>query len=449
MTNPAHPPPRDPGNAHVANANAKPVDPNADLGFELPPPVAVSPTRIIAIGLVVLAVVGSAFVVGYMPRRKAKEDLAAATKADVAQALRVEVVAPKVASSDKPMILPGTVHPLEETTVYSRANGYVRTWKVDLGDKVKEGDLLAEIDTPELDQQIDQARAQLAQTEATLLQAKANEGFSKTNRERYEALAPSGVASQQELDKSRAQSSIDEATVRVAEANIEAQKANLRRAVQLKSFARIVAPFGGTVTSRSIERGTLVSGTTALYKIAALDPMRVMVSVPQDVAVGVRAEVPAKVNVREYPGRPFEGKVSRAAGALDPMSRTMVTEVRVPNPKNELLGGMYAQVELTLPLSHKVLEIPATALLSDANGLRVAIVKDDTIHLQSVILERDTGPTLVIASGLAETDRVVKIASAELVEGRAVAIAAPAAAPSPGGGAAPAGSAKPATSAAK
>jgi len=411
------------------DSGARQVDsptPPDDLGFALPEPARLTPTRAIAIGAVVVVVAGGAFLAGWLPKRHARAALEAETTGTDVSTLRVEVVKPQVGSSDRAVALPGSVQPLEETVVYPRASGYVRKWYFDIGDKVKEGDLLAEIDTPELDQQLVQAKAQLAQAEASLVQSKANDDYSKQNLGRYEQLVPAGVASQQDLDKQKADSLVSAANVNVARANVDAQRANIDRLVQLRGFSRVLAPFAGTVTQRSIDRGALVTEGNAspLFKISATDPVRVFVQVPQDVAPGVRADVGAKVTVREYPNRTFEGKVARAAGALDAATRTMTTEVRVPNPKGELLAGMYAQVSFTLPAPHRVVEIPATALLNDAKGLRVAVVgPDETLRLVPVVIERDTGPTLEISSGLDGTERVVKLAGAELVPGRKVVVA--------------------------
>jgi RND family efflux transporter MFP subunit len=375
----------------------------------------------------VLVVIAGAFVVGYWPKKSARAALELATTQGERAARRVDAVTPKVGSSDRALALPGSVQPLEETIVYSRANGYVRRWVVDIGDKVKEGQLLAELDTPELDQEMAQAEAQLAQAQAVVVQSKANRDFSATNLERYKQLAPTGVASQQELEQHQAQASVDEANVQVALATVNAQQANIRRLSQLKSFSRVVAPFGGTVTTRMIERGSLVTSgnATPMFKIASTDPVRVFVQVPQDIAPSVRIDVPAKVNVREYAGKPFDGKVARAAGALDSASRTMNTEVRVPNPDGKLLAGMYAEVSLTLPLPHRILELPATTLLNDAKGLRVVTLDaDNKVHLVRVVVERDTGSTIEISSGLEGNERVVKLANPSLVEGEQVEVAA-------------------------
>jgi RND family efflux transporter MFP subunit len=397
-----------------------------DLGFDLPQPAAISRTRVVVLGFVGAAVLATAFVVGYLPRRAARAALAESTQVAGSALLSVDVVTPKVSSSDRALSLPGSVQPLEETVIYARASGYVRKWHADIGDKVTDGQLLAELDTPELDQELDQARAQLLQAQATLVQQQANRGLSQTNLQRYVKLAPSGVVSQADLDQRQAMAQVDEANVSVAQAAIAAQQANMRRLTQLKSFARVTAPFGGTVTQRTIEVGSLVTSGNGqpMYKVAAMDPARVFVQVPQDVAGSVRAGVPAAVSLREYPGRTFAGTVSRAAGELDPLTRTMNTEVRVPNRDGALLAGMYAQVALTLPSSHRVFEIPATALMSDAQGSRVAVVDAESkIHLVPVVVERDTGATVEVASGLTGTERVAKLASSQFVEDKLVAVA--------------------------
>jgi RND family efflux transporter MFP subunit len=396
-----------------------PPSPNEhELGFDLPAPATVSRSRALLIGLGALAVLGGAFAIGYLPRRAQRAALAESAELGGEAVLRVEVTTPKEGSSDRAISLPGSVQPLEETVVYARASGYVRKWYVDIGDKVTDGQLLAELDTPELDQELDQARAQLNQAQASLVQSQANRELSKANLLRYKQLAPSGVVSMAELDQRQAMAQVDEASVTVAQANIAAQQANIRRLVQLKSFARVIAPFGGTVTQRTIEIGSLVSAGNGqpMYKIAAMDPARVFVQVPQDVAPGVRAGVVASVDVREYPGRVFTGTVSRAAGELDPSTRTMNTEIRVPNADGLLIAGMYAQAAFTLPSPHRVFEIPATAVSSDSHDA-------SEIKLVPIVIERDTGAVVEVASGLTGTERVVKLASAQFVDGKRVEVA--------------------------
>ncbi len=312
-----------------------PVDPAGhELGFDLPAPATVSKARGAAIVLGGLVVLAGAFAFAYLPKRHENAELAEATKVAGEAQLRVEAVTPKMGSSDKALSLPGSVQPLEETVLYARASGYVRKWYVDIGDKAKEGALLAEVETPELDQELDQARAQLVQAQAQLVQSKANRDLSNANLQRYKTLIPAGVVSQADLDQRQAQAQVDEATVSVSQAAIAAQEANIRRLAQLKSFSRVVSPCGGPITQRRVENGALVTSGNGqpLYKIAAMDPARVFIQVPQDVAPSIRADVVAKVNLREYPGRPFDGKIARAAGELDPATRTMNTGGSSPEP---------------------------------------------------------------------------------------------------------------------
>jgi membrane fusion protein, multidrug efflux system len=404
----------------------QPVNPAADdLGFALPEPATLSKTRLVAVGVIGAGVLGAAFLFGYLPKHHAQSELVESSKIEGESALRVEVITAKSMTSDHAIVLSGSIRPLEETIIYPRADGYIQKWLVDIGDKVKEGQTLAVIETPELDQELDQARAQLAQAQAAVLQATANHDFSKANLQRFQQLVPAGVASQQDLDKGQAQSSVDAAGVTVAQAAVNVQEANMRRLTQLKSFANVTSPFAGTITSRTIDRGALVSSgnATPLFKVSATDPARVLIQVPQDVAAGIKTDLVAKVTVREFAGRAFDGVVAHSAGALDPVTRTMLVEVRVPNPKNELLAGMYSEVALTLPSSHQVFEIPATALINDSRGLRVAIVDaDNKLHLQPILIERDAGATVQVSSGVTSTDRIVKIASAELAEGKPVEI---------------------------
>jgi len=396
------------------------------LGFDLPPPARLSPGRAVVLVVIAVVVLGGAFVIGWLPRHQARAALERGSETGEGARLRVDVTTPKIGSSDRALTLPGSVQPLQETTLYARADGFVRKWHVDMGDHVTEGQLLAELATPELDQQLEQARAQLAQAQAAIVQAKANRDFSALSLGRYKTLTQQGLSAPADLDQRKAQADVDEANVTVAQANASAQEANVRRLVQLRAFSRVTAPFAGTVTARTIETGSLVTAgnATPLYRIATMDPARVFVQVPQDVAPGVRAGTAARVSVREYPGHPFEGKVTRASEELDPASRTMNTEVRVPNGDGTLIAGMYAEVALTLPLAHRVMQIPATALMNDAGGARVGVVDaGDRVRLVPVVVERDNGATIDVASGLSGGERLIVLATPDLVDGREVVVA--------------------------
>ncbi len=382
--------------------------------------------------LVVLAIlIGGGFAFGWSQRSKAYNRVAV-PPAEAAPT-RVEVITPTVVESDRALTLPATVRALEQTKIYPRVTGYVRRWLVDIGDKVTAGQLLVEIDTPELSAQLAQARAQLAQAEAAVKQVAAQRDYSKSNTERYASLADQKLVSRSQVEQTQAQASTDEASVASAQSNVVAQQANVRRLIETQGFSRVVAPFAGTVTTRNIERGDLVTEakTTELYTIVAIDPVRVFVDVPQNVAASVRTGTEATLVVREYPGRKFTGKITRSAGALDPDLHTMTTEVQVANPDGALMPGMYVQAVLSFPVPHRVVEIPATALYSDAQGLRVGVVDaQHKLHLVPITIERDTGGTIHVATGLSGDEKVVKIAVPGLVEGDPLEVTtAPAAAP--------------------
>jgi membrane fusion protein, multidrug efflux system len=394
-----------------------------DLGFSLPPPARVSATTGVVVGIACAGVLAGVFVFGYLPKREAKQELARRVQNTGRELVSVDVVQPKLLESNRELTLPGSIQAAAETVLYPRASGYVEHFDVDIGDRVKEGQLLAVIETPELDQQLDQSRAQLLAVDASLAQAKASHDYSLTSLDRYKRLRPAGVASQQELDQRQSEALVSDANVAAASAAVEVQRADLRRLTKTKSFARVTAPFAGLITQRSIDRGSLVTAGNAspLFRLIMTDPVRVFLQVPQDVAPSVRAGTPAKINVREYPGRSFDGTLARASFALDSQTRTMTTEVRVPNPKGELLVGMYTEVALSLPVPHRAYEIPSTALYNDASGLRVAVVDaGDTLRFEKIVIERDTGATLQVSSGLKGDDKVVRLASASFLAGTKV-----------------------------
>jgi membrane fusion protein (multidrug efflux system) len=391
-----------------------------DLGFALPTSAKPGPARVIALLLLTAALVTGAFFFGYVPRRDDQAALASSTVTEAESLPVVDVIQPKNGKSTRPISLPATLQPLADTVLYPRANGYVERFDVDIGAHVKEGQLLAVIETPELDSQLEQARAQLLQSEAALGQQRAQREYADTSLTRYERLRPAGIASQQELDQKSAEAKVSAANVTAAEATVEVSRADVRRLTQLKSFARVVAPFNGIITSRTTEKGALVTSgnSTPLFRIADVDIMRAFVQVPQTMATYVHAGSSVEISVREYAGRVFTGKLTRTAGVLDQATRTMNTEIQIENKRNELMSGMYAEAALAVDQPHEVWEVPATALFNDAQGLRVATVDEqDTVHFRTVTLERDAGATLQIASGLTGSERIVKLASASLSEG--------------------------------
>jgi len=382
----------------------------------------------IAIAVVALA---GLFLAGFLPRHRAEKSLVAATAADASAAPAVTVVHPRIDTNARTLTLPGSLQALEATAVYARATGYVRRWLTDIGDHVTEGQLLAELDTPDLDQQLRQARATLGQMKASLEQASANRDYAAITATRYQELLAQRYVSQQDADQTRAQAQVGVANVHAAQSAVAAQSANVRQLEQLKAFARITSPFAGTITERNVERGTLVTPGSAsgkpLYMIAISNPLRLFVKVPQPLASGITAGMPAKVRVRQYPGRDFEARITRTAGALDPATRTLNVEAQVANDKGELLPGAYADVTFAAPLAHGVTVIPASALVVDSQGTRVAEVDAGSkVHFVPVQVGRDQGQEVEIVDGLTGRESVIDSPAGNLVEGALVKVNRPA-----------------------
>jgi RND family efflux transporter MFP subunit len=334
---------------------------------------------------------------------------------------RVTVVLPTRAAMGNGVTLPGSIQPVQETIVYARTNGYVRKYQVDLGDRVKAGQVLAEIDAPEVDQELRQAQAAANQARALVEQAKTQLELARTENSRYTSLRPTGVVSQQESDEHQARFDAQGANVQAAEAALGSAEANVHRLRELKSFATVTSPFGGVITSRTIELGQLVTAGTgqgqALFKVAKTDVMRVFVNVPQLFAPSVRVGEETTVIVREFPGHPFKATIARTANELDSTTRSLLTEVRTPNADGALIAGMYAQVTLPVLRADAPLLVPSTALVVDSEGTRVVVVDGGTIRWRKVNVDSDMGDKVAIASGLSEGDAVVVIPSDRLTEG--------------------------------
>jgi len=411
-----------PGQPH-GQPTGQPVE---DLGFELPAPRESSRWKVVVVFGVV---VGGAFAFGWYKHNQAGKEVPTAGSGP--RTTKVDIIKPATKSSSSSISLPGTVKALEETKIYAHVTGFIKDWKVDIGDKVTAGQLLAEVATPDLDAQLGQGRAQLAQAEAALKQVQAQKTYSTANSKRYEGLADQKLVAQGQVEQIQAQAQTDTAAVTAAQANIVAQQANVRRLTELLAFAKITAPFAGTITARNVDRGALVTdgSTVSLFTIDAMDPVRVFVDAPQSIAAGLVPGTEATITAREFPSRKFDGKVARSAGALDESLHTMVTEIRVPNSDAALMPGMFVMTEIKLPVPHKVLEIPATALYSDANGLRVAVVEaGGKVKLVPITIERDAGATLLVATGLTGEENIIKNAVPSLMDGDTVEVAPPSAA---------------------
>jgi RND family efflux transporter MFP subunit len=307
--------------------------------------------------------------------------------------------------------------------VYARANGYVRKWRVDIGAKVKKSDVLAELDLPDIDEELGQAQASAAQANAGIAQAKAQLELARATDQRYQALRPSGVVSQQEVDQSHASHDAQQANLMAAEAAHASAEANVRRLSDLKNFGTLVAPFDGVVTLRSAEVGQLVSSGMAgqpLFKVAEVDIVRVFVRVPQLYAQGILVGMDAPTEIREMPGHVFPGKVVRTANELDIATRTLRTEIDIPNAEGSLIAGMYAEISFNVKRQDQPIYVPSTAVLFNASGTRAAVVRENVVHWVKVDIVADLGDRLAIGTGLGEGDVIAVNPSDKLVEGMSV-----------------------------
>jgi RND family efflux transporter MFP subunit len=308
--------------------------------------------------------------------------------------------------------LPAEVRAFVEAPIYARASGYLKRWLVDIGAEVSAGQLLAEIDTPELNQELARARAELAQAEAAL-------ALAKTTAARWKDLLKTSSVSEQEAAEKEADLALKSATV-------EAAGANVKRLEELQSFARVTAPFNGTITARSTDVGQLVAATSGkeLFRLAQTHTLRVYVHVPQTAARVVTIGQTAELSIPEIPGRVFAARVVRTSGAMSVDSRTLLTELEVENPRNEILAGSYAQVRFTEVRLEAPLTVPANTLLFRAEGPQLGLVTPDgKVELRNVKLGRDFGQTLEILEGVTSADRIILNPADSLRNGSMVRIA--------------------------
>lgn len=335
----------------------------------------------------------------------------------------VRVAAVRPSGDLMKVTLPATTTAFEAANIFARTSGYIEKRHVDIGDRVKKGDLLAEITAPELDQQIAQAQATLAQNQAALQQAQASRELADVTNARDSNLVKQGWLTAQQGDNDRLTLRAQQAAVNVAQSNISAQEAQIRVLQQEKAYQRVVAPFDGVITQRNVDNGSLVqSGSTFMFTLMHSNVIRTQVFVPQDEAFGVAPGVDAEIHVPEIPNRTFPGKVTRIATALQPGSRTLLTEIDVPNPDGALNPGIYCTVELSIPRKTPSMTIPADALVFDQNGLHVAVVRNGTVHLQKVSIARDFGTEVEVRDGVQPGDQVVLNPTVNLAEGSKVAI---------------------------
>ncbi|MGA3044862.1 MAG: efflux RND transporter periplasmic adaptor subunit [Bryobacteraceae bacterium] len=370
----------------------------------------------VAVVVLLLALALAGYYLGYLPRQKRELALAAESKSDT-EALPVVAVAPVTRSSTTSnLVLPGNIQAVTEAPVLARASGYIKTRLADIGDRVKEGQVLAEIEAPELDQQIrqaqasiDQANSTIEQTQAALQQGQSNEALAKITAERSQKLFQRDVVSRQDNDTAQMQYASQQANVQAlgkavaaARSSASAYQANLERLNDLHNYLTVRAPFAGVITVRNIDVGALVNeGSTLLYRMAQTDRLRTYLNVPQADSGSVRVGQQAALRVPDLGGRKFSGLVTRTSNALDPASRTLLAEVQVDNSNGVLMPGMYCEVDLAVPRTDPPLVIPADTLVVRSNGPQVAVVDaGGVVHFQLIHLGRDFGDRLEVLDGL-------------------------------------------------
>lgn len=374
-----------------------------------------------AVGLLAVgtAVLGALYAAGQRPRREQQAALDAETAESITRRPRVQVSVPFRRDRPADLTLPGEIRAFQDTSIFARTDGYLKRHLVDIGDHVEAGALLAEIDTPELDQALKQAEAQLAQSRANRQLAESRLKLAALSLRRSQQLNNRGAETRQLLDQYTAEFQVAEATLQTAAADIEARAANASRLAELQKFQKVVAPFRGVITERNIDAGALISpgSNQPLFRIAQTDTLKVHVNVPQASAIAIRAGQQAEVLVREHPDRTFLGNVTRTAGAIETRSRTLLTEVVLPNDRGELYAGMYVKVRFH-EAGGRPLLVPATTLMINTQGTRVAVVgPDHSLHYQEVQLGRDYGQDIEVLRGLSGTEQLVQNPTENLVEG--------------------------------
>jgi RND family efflux transporter MFP subunit len=392
--------------------------------------------RLAGAGALVIALV--AF--GTIPRLAHHREALAAVRESTVTHPVVTTIHPKTGEPTSTLLLPGNIEPLYSAAVYARTEGYLERRDVDIGSNVKAGQVLAVISSPEVDQQLVQARATLAQSEASLQQskaaleqAKANAELTRLTKERDLPLGLEHAISQQIVDEAVqahnarvADVAAADANITAAEANVTANRANVARLLQIQSFEQVMAPFDGVITARNVERGDLVSTGSAaagkpLFNIAQSGTLRIQIDVPQSDAVDIQNGQKASIDVKERLGREYTGMVVRSAGSLDSAARTMLAEVQIDNRDGSLLPGMYAQVKFTLSEPRTSLIIPTSSLVIDHSGMHVVTVENNRkTHFVPVVIGRDMGTQVEILRGIQSSDTLVASPSDLLHDGQEV-----------------------------
>jgi RND family efflux transporter MFP subunit len=374
---------------------------------ELPAAPPRTALRIIGLVLLVLIVGGA---ISMFSRIRAGRTLARETERESIPV--VAVVHPSTEAPDEQLVLPASVQAYEESPIFARTNGYLLRWNKDIGSHVNKGELLADIDTPEIDQELMQARA-------TRQQVAAQMDLAKISADRWQNLRKTDSVSQQEAD-------MQASNYQQAVANLAAADANVHRLEQMESFKHVYAPFSGVITRRNVDPGALINaGSTgrALFNLARVDPLRVFANVPQAYSPAVKVGMPAVLVLQEFPGQKFSGTIARTSDAIDPATRTLLTEVDVPNPDGRLLPGSFGELHFKAAVNAAKLTVPVNAMLFRQEGPRVAVVgADNKVHLRPISIGRDYGTTLEVLQGIGPEDRIIINPADSLEDGQSVRI---------------------------
>jgi RND family efflux transporter MFP subunit len=397
-------------------------NPNQQPGYQhesAPVQAAISPRKAL-VGVAVVVIIACVLAgIGIWSRIRADRHLVETTNALAAPT--VIVAAPKAGATVDSFVLPGNVTSFTDSPIYARTSGYLTRWYFDIGAKVKKGALLAEIATPEVDQQ-------LAQSEADLNTAQANANNARIQAERYTGLVQSDAVSRQDTDTYVNQAASTAAQVRSAQANVE-------RLRQLQSFEKVYAPFDGVITARNIDTGQLIDPGAGkeLFHLQAIQTLRIYANLPQIYSANVKPGAKIDLTFAEHAGKIYQGTLVRTADAIDPASRTLLVEIDVDNHAGELLPGSLAQVHFKTPSAGPTLIVPAAALIFRKEGLRVGVVSGNTAHLVPVVIGEDDGANVQIVTGLGTGDQVIQDPPDSLIEGEMVQVASPASQSNAGG----------------
>jgi RND family efflux transporter MFP subunit len=420
-----------------------------EIDLNVPEP---RPFWVVLAAIMVVVVLAVLLVTGFLPRRQQAHELAADIASATDAPVPVFTVQPRRSAAVVDLSIPGNLRPWQEVSIYARTSGYLKKFYVDISNQVELGQLMAEIDTPEIDQELAQAQATLGQVKASVTKAVADRELAKVTYDRELSLLQQKYISQQEADEKKAALDAMDSTLKSVQSNVTAAEAMVQRLTELQQFKNVKAPFAGVVSGRGYDVGSLITANPQatdikpMYKIAENDVLRAFVNVPQSTALQIRKGMVVQIAARELPGRQFPGVVMGTTNYLDQASRSLLTEVKIQNvrePSGEfaLLPGMYVTVNFNIHRDNPPLLIPGPALVANAEGTQVGVVKNGAVHFQKVVLGQDYGSNIEVVEGLTGDEQVIANPGERVVEGARVAAtlekSEPPATPTPATAAAP------------